>query len=63
MIFSVKVEKGGGKPKGKGKGDDPVLKDKDGNILKWVEGAPVTSEIGYYSVKLADLIKGRAIMY
>lgn len=56
---SVKVEKGSGK---KAKGNtDPVLKDKDGNILKWVEGAPVCSEIGYYSVNLEELIKGQSI--
>ena len=52
----------GGKDDKKKKKEDPgskVLKDKDGNILKWVDRSPTFNEIANIKVNLKPLLSGK----
>ena len=52
----------GGKDDKKKKKDDPAakpIKDKDGNLLRWVDGEAVFSDIAHIKVDISDLISGK----
>lgn len=57
---SASKKKGGKDDKKKKKDDaskEKVLKDKEGNVLKWVDSAPTFSEIAYIKANMNDLLQ------